>query len=346
LSQSYIIDYSIKNHVKGVLQLTFPKRLQPGDEVRIISPSTSLGIIPENHRQIAINRLKELGLRVTFSRHADELDKWNSSSIASRVADIHEAFADPNVKGILTTLGGFNANQLLSHLDYDLIQANPKVFCGYSDITALSLTFWARCGLVSYSGPHFTSFSMIKGFDYTLEYFKRCVMEKDPFEINPASNWSDDTWYLDQENRHFHTNPGPKVVFEGEAEGRILGGNLCTFNLLQGTPYMPDLEGSILFLEDDEESHPLNFDRDLQSLIHVPSFASVRGLVIGRFQQKSDLSAIRVATLLHAKPELHHIPVIVDADFGHTTPFFTFPIGGTGRIRAKGSKVTIEILEH
>lgn len=323
-----------------------PKHLQPGDEVRIVSPSTSLGVIPEEQRQIAIRRLEELGLRVTFSRHADELDKWNSSSIASRVTDLHEAFADPNVKGILTTLGGYNANQLLSHLDYDLIRSHPTVFCGYSDITVLSLAFWARSGLLSYSGPHFSSFAMERGFDYTLEYFKRCLMEEGPYETAPAELWSDDAWFVDQEHRLFHPNPGPQVVFEGEAEGRILGGNLSTFNLLQGTPYMPDLEGAILFLEDDEESHPLTFDRDLQSLMHVPSFAGVRGLVIGRFQQKSDLSAIRVATLLHAKPELHHIPVIVDADFGHTTPFFTFPIGGTGRIRAKGSKVTIEILEH
>ncbi|MDR6227210.1 S66 family peptidase [Desmospora profundinema] len=326
--------------------MPIPDRLQPGDEIRIVSPSTSLGVISEAQRRSAISRLEEMGLRVTFSSHVEERDKWNSSSVASRVTDLHEAFTDPDVKAIFTTLGGYNANQLLSHLDYERIRAHPTIFCGYLDITALSLAFWARSGLVSYSGPHFTSFSMEKGLDYTLEYFKRCVIEEEPYTITPADHWSDDAWYLDQENRRFHPNPGPQVVFEGEAEGRILGGNLCTFNLLQGTPFMPDLDGAILFLEENEESHPLTFDRTLQSLMHVPSFAGVRGLVIGRFQERSDLSAIRVATLLQAKPELHHIPVIVDASFGHTTPLFTFPIGGWGRIRAKGRAGEIEIVEH
>lgn len=109
---------------------------------------------------------------------------------------------------------------------------------------------------------------------------------------------------------------------------------------------MPDLEGTILFLEDDEESHALTFDRDLQSLLHVPSFAGVRGLVIGRFQKASNLSPERLTALLQAKPELQHIPVIIDASFGHTSPYFTFPIGGQGRIRALGNTVSIEILKH
>jgi muramoyltetrapeptide carboxypeptidase LdcA involved in peptidoglycan recycling len=80
-----------------------------------------------------------------------------SSSIASRVEDIHAAFSDSNVRGILTVIGGFNSNQLLDSLDYELIKNNPKILCGYSDITALATAITAKTGLITYSGLHFST---------------------------------------------------------------------------------------------------------------------------------------------------------------------------------------------
>lgn len=112
-----------------------------------------------------------MGFQVTFSKHAEELDRFASSSISSRVQDLHRAFRDPNVKAILTTLGGYNSNGLLKHLDYDLIRKNPKFFCGYSDITALNNAIYTKTRLVTYSGPHFSSFGMEKGLEYTNDYF-------------------------------------------------------------------------------------------------------------------------------------------------------------------------------
>lgn len=324
----------------------FPARLKPGDEIRVVSPAVSLAVITPELRQNAVQRLESLGLRVTFSDNAEECDVFNSSAVASRVADLHDAFTDPSVKGILTTLGGYNSNQLLRHLDYDLIAANPKIFCGYSDITALSNAFYARAGLVTYSGPHFSSFGMLKGFDYILESFKACLMQAEPFELRPAEFWSDEAWYRDQQNRVFRRSPGWVVVNPGQAQGRIVGGNLCTFNLLHGTDYMPSLEGSLLLVEDDEESHIRTFDRDLQSLIHQPGFEGVRGLLIGRFQNASKVALADLITLLRAKPELNHIPVVVNADFGHTTPFFTFPIGGTATLNAVEGAASLTITEH
>ncbi|MCJ7436116.1 MAG: LD-carboxypeptidase [Anaerolineales bacterium] len=87
-------------------------------------------------------------------------DAFDSSPITSRVADIHAAFADPKVKGILTAIGGYNSNQLLRYLDYDLIRANPQILCVFSDITALGTAIYARTGMISYSGPHFSTFGM------------------------------------------------------------------------------------------------------------------------------------------------------------------------------------------
>jgi len=287
-----------------------------------------------------------MGLKVTIGRHAEEIDEFSSSSIESRVEDLHEAFADPNVKGILATIGGYNCNQLLRYLDYDLIKANPKIICGYSDTTALGNAILAKTGLITYSGSSYSSCGMLKGHDYELEYFQKCLLSDREFEVKAASIWSDDQWYLDQENRAFIDNEGWLVIHEGEADGRIIGGNLCTLNLLQGTEYMPSLENSIVFLEDDCATSAELFDRDLQSLLHLPSFSGVKGLVIGRFQRGSNLTIENLVRIIQTKRELADIPVMANLDFGHTQPLFTFPIGGTARMIARKGESRLVIERH
>ncbi len=315
-----------------------PLPLERGHEVRVIAPSRSLSLIDTHVRDVALQRLTELGLKVTFSVYAEENNPhYNNGSIAHRVHDLHEAFKDSQVKAILTTLGGYNANQLLAHLDYALIQANPKIFCGFSDITALSNAIYAKTGLITYSGPHFSSFGMLHGFEYTLEYFTKLFFEQSPISLTSSTQWSNDAWYKDQEKRVFYPNDGMFVINKGAGQGEIVGGNLCTLNLLQGTEYMPNLENKILFLEDDAltgKDFLFNFDRDLQSLIHLPSFSSVKGIVLGRAEKECGMTQEKWLTLIKNKPELNLIPVIGGADFGHTTPFFTFPIGGQVRIEA------------
>ena len=323
-----------------------PAKLQFGDELRVVSPAVSLGFIAEEQKQTARERLESLGLRLSYSTNAEVIDRFDSSPVEARVSDLHEAFADPGVKAILTTLGGYNSNGLLAYLDYDLIRANPKILCGFSDITALATAIYARTGLVTYSGPHFTTFGMKLGIDYTREYFERCLMREEPFEVQPADHWSDDPWYEDQENRDFVPNSGYEVIHEGEAEGRLLGGNLGTLCLLFGTPYMPELEGSILLLEDDEEENPVDFDRHLQSLIHQPGFEGVRAVVIGKFQRVSNMEPDTLKAIIESKRELAGIPIVAGASFGHTTPQFTFPIGGYSSLRAGNGTVRFSIETH
>lgn len=323
-----------------------PQKLKKDDEIRVIAPSSSFSIISTENRELATKKLGKLGFKISFSRNAEEIDEFESSSIKSRVSDLHEAFADKNVKGILTVIGGFNVNQILSYLDYNLIKNNPKVFCGYSDITALSLAIYKKTELVNYSGPAFANFGMKKGLDYTVGHFKKCLMAEAPFEIVPSEEWSDDRWYLDQENREFTKNEGELLINEGEAEGKIIGGNLCTLNLLQGTEFMPSIKDSILLLEDDEESNLKLFDRNLQSLIHHPEFSHVRGLVIGRFQKASKTTNEKIIKMIQTKKELENIPIIANSDFGHTSPLFTFPIGGTARLSAKKDAIKLEIIRH
>ena len=325
---------------KGV-NLVLPTKLKKGDEIRVISPSCSLSIVSNDNRDLAIKRLTDMGFQVTFSKYADEIDRFASSSISSRVQDLHEAFRDPNVKAILTTLGGYNSNGLLKHLDYDLIRENPKFFCGYSDITALTNAIYAKTGLVTYSGPHFSSFGMEKGLDYTTDYFLKCLTSNEPIEILPAETWSDDSWYIDQENREFIKNEGYVSIQEGETTGDIIGGNMSTFNLLQGTPYMPNLQDKILFLEEDsltEKSTLKTFDRYLHSLMQQPNFEHVKGIVIGRMQKGAECTIADIQEMIASKLELTHIPIIANASFGHTTPIFTFPIGGRATITSNTKK--------
>lgn len=327
------------------MKRVFPEPLKAGDEVRMVAPSTSFRIIDPACREVANRRLEsDLGFKLSFGRHVEETDAFGSSSVASRLEDLHEAFRDPAVKGILTVIGGYSCNQLLGGMDWDLIARNPKVFCGFSDITALSHAILARTGLVTFSGPHFSTFGQLRHFEYTMESFKACVLSRAPYRILPSPQWSDDRWFLDQEKRTLEENPGWTVFSEGEAEGTLLGANLCTLNLLQGTEYMPDLDGSVLFVEDDCESQPHTFDRDLQSLIQQPGFSKVRGMVIGRFQRASRMAPELLAAIVKSKPELSRIPVLAGADFGHTDPKFTFPIGGTVRMKASRSGSSLEIL--
>jgi muramoyltetrapeptide carboxypeptidase LdcA involved in peptidoglycan recycling len=235
---------------------------------------------------------------------------------------------------------------LLKYLDYNLIKQNPKILVGYSDITALANAIYAKTNLVTYSGPHFSTFGMEKGLDYTMDYFQKCLMKENPFAVNPSTHWSDDAWYIDQEDRTFYLNREWSVIQEGEAEGVSIGGNLCTLNLLQGTEYMPSLENSILFLEDDYLTFPANFDRDLQSLIHQPGFKGVKGILIGRFQRKSGVTDELLQKIICSKKELRDLPILANLDFGHTSPMFPFPIGGKVEMKAWNSRSSLVFQRH
>lgn len=313
------------------MQKIIPELLKAGDEIRVIAPARGLKIIGQDVRKIARERFETLGLKVSFATNTtdENWDMTGSTTIEKRVADIHEAFADKNVKAIFTIIGGANSNQLLPYLDYDLIRKSPKFFCGFSDITALLNGIYAKTGLVTFSGPHFSSIGMLKGTEYTLDNLKIMLMGNRNNHITPSKEWSDDLWFLDQENRTFIKNEGYWTIHSGAAEGTIIGGNLGTFNLLLGSPYRPTFEkDTILFIEDTEGSDILDFERNLQALLYQPDFGNVKGLVIGRFQKGSKVTREQLEFILNNKKELAHLPIIANVDFGHSTPLLTFPIGG------------------
>ena len=319
------------------------QRLTPGDEIRIIAPSTSMAVVKGKQIDLAVNRLNDLGFKVTFGKYSENHDEFFSTTVKERIADLHDAFTDQKVKAVLTAIGGYNANQLLRHIDYDLIADNPKIFCGYSDITSLQLAIYRKTGLVTYSGPHFSSFGVKHGFEYTLKSFLEAVTNDAPFEIEPSEVWSDDPWFLEQEQRNFVQNTGYTILQEGTAAGKLIGGNLSTINLLQGTEYMPSLHNSILFIEDDEETHARIFDRQLQSLLHQPDAAGIKAILIGRFQKDSQITDMALRQIIASKSELRGIPVIANVNIGHVQPFATVPIGSTATVTAVSSNVEITI---
>ncbi len=324
-----------------------PTKLNIGDEIRVIAPSRSMCILNEETINIAKDRLERLGFKISFGKNVSKSigEDYNCASIEDRVEDLHEAFSDKNVKAILTVIGGYNVNQLLDYIDYDLIKENPKILCGFSDITALCNAIYKKTGMVTYSGPHFSSFGMKKGFEYTEQYFKNMFMQDKNVLIQSSKEWSHDSWYKNQEERTFIKNEGMKVVNKGEAEGTIIGGNLCTLNLLQGTEYMPDLEDSILFIEDDGlvgNVFNMEFDRDLQSLLHSAKNKKIRAIIVGRAEPNCDMNDEKWKRILKTKQELNDVPIVINANFGHTTPIFKFPIGGYFKVKVD-KNIKIEI---
>ena len=305
-------------------------KLNQGDEIRVIAPSRSLAIVRDEIFNKALFDLKNQGFYVTFSKHSREKDDWNSSSIQSRVEDIHEAFLDNNVKAILTAIGGFNVNQILEHIDYSIIRQHPKILCGYSDITALLSAVYAKTGLVTYHGAHFSTFGFEIESEDTKKSFFDCVMKEENLTLKPSQNANEYT-----------------VIQQGTCAGTIIGGNLCTLNLLQGTQFMPQADDIVLFLEDDNimgDYFIFEFDRNFQSLLQAYGTKRIKGVVFGRFDDSCHMNADVVRRIIADKlPK--DIPVMFGVDFGHVFPMITFPIGGKVKIEATSNPL-IRIIEH
>ena len=325
------------------MKLLYPTPLKSGDKIMVIAPSSPSTYVREHVMQTAKQRFDDLGLHAVFAPnfHSD-LFIGTPESIKQRVDDIHTAFADKSINGIFTILGGHHSNQLLDLLDFDLIKNNPKVFCGFSDITALNNAILAQTGLVTFCGPHYSSFGMLHGFDFTMDAFKKAIMREDDFDISISPEWSDDPWYRDQENRTFIKNAGAVVMHDGTAHGHLIGGNLSTFALLQGTKYMPaDFDDIILFIEDDSESSEETTIRQLNGILMQDFAHKIRGILVGRFQKSTNPDIKKIYQTIQNR--MPNVPVIINLDFGHTTPLLTIPTGAYCKMNARGNEFEITI---
>lgn len=314
-------------------------------EVRLIAPSMSLS---ENDKTKILNAekyFKSLGYSLTAGKYIFDKDTYfGCSSIKNRVEDLMNAYLDKNVEIIVCADGGYNVNQILPYLDYKIIKQNPKIIIGYSDITALLIAIMKKTNLTTYYGPMLSGFSSDN--EYTLQYFEKILKNKD-FMIHSSKVIYDYKKVNNKMEKATLKNDGMIPIQNGESFGKIIGGNLCTINLLQGTEYMPNLNDSILFLEDDADDFGndvflLEFDRNLESLLQLPN-CKIKGIVFGRFQLCSNMTVDKLKTIIKNKKKLKDVPIVCGADFGHTNPMFTIPIGAYCNLQIKNNNIEIKI---
>jgi len=186
------------------------------------------------------------------------------------------------------------------------------------------------------------------GAEYTLDSFAAQLKSNVTGQVPQSKSWSDDDWQTDQNQRRFLKNSGPITLQTGSAEGVLIGGNLCTLNLLQGTDYLPALKNSILFIEDDDlvgKWFGQEFSRNFESLLQQAGANQISGVVFGRFQKGAKITTKKLQAIIKNKPLLKGLPILAGVDFGHTTPQFTLPIGGLVRIEVREAKQTITLIE-
>lgn len=316
----------------------------------VIAPSLSLDIISKDNIEKAVHFFESrCGLKVKFMPNCRD-----NASIQARLDDLHAAFSDPSVKAIFTVIGGFSANELLPFIDYELIRRNKKIFCGFSDITVLANAITFMTGMVTFSGPHFSTMAMQLGNLVTEEAVCNLLNFENNFEnvkitLTPCEFYRDDPWYIDNtanDQSVLIPNPGHVVINRGStARGKLCGGNLAAFSLLRGTEYyIPDseLDTIILFFEwcDEYKANLEIFTQQMHAVMQSIGKNRCVGLLIGRFERSSGITMDHLSDLTHNLIRCEYIkpdcPVIANLDFGHTYPMYIMPIGGDCEITASG----------
>lgn len=325
--------------------MILPQRLQKGDKIGIVSPSSPVAALCPRRLQRGVEELEKRGFQVKLVKHVSERYKHTAGTVEQRVEDLHAMFADDEVKAIVCTIGGLNSNQLLEHLDYDFIKAHPKIFMGFSDITALLNAIYVKTGLITFLGPALLpQFGEFGGtLPYTWEYFEKTVITGGNVSIEASREWTDEFTPWDKEDnrpRVMKPNEGIKMLKPGKASGTIVGGNIGTFLLLNGTPYMPSLQDAILCVEEDEVETPATMDRFFTQLRHIGAFSKIRGMLIGRFNSKVGFKKEdSLEDIVLATTEGYGFPILYNLDFSHTDPMITIPLGGKCDMEAEGKSI-------
>lgn len=318
------------------------KPLQTGDEIRVIAPSQSWHKRRENSYAQAKLRLEEKGFVVSYAQHIKNVHRFGTGSVTDRLADLRAAYADKNVRLVWCIGGGWSANELLSGIDWELVKANPKPIIGFSDITVLVNAFYAKTGQTMLLGPNFGGLGRRRMYEYSLENAVR-VITGESTTLQQSSFWADHNM-IPRKTRSW------KVLVPGDATGTLIGGNVGTFYLLQGTEYQPQFtKDTILLVEDDDESGKVTaheFDRRLESILQQPKAKQhIKGVLVGRFNAASRVSMPDIADIISRKFG-GTIPVFADIDFGHTSPTLTFPIGGTLKMNVINKRPRLELVEY
>ena len=306
-----------------------PAALKQGDTISLVCPAYSAFI--KEDVQIAIESLEVLGFKVKKGEHIFDRYGYLAGTDEERAADINKMFANKNIKGIMAMHGGWGCARILPLLDYKTIQHNPKVFIGYSDITALLLGIYAKTGLITFHGPVGSS----SWNNFSVENFKNMLIEGNPVQmINPVKKGDN---LVQTEDRIYTINAG-------KATGRLIGGNLTVLSHILGSPYTPDFKDSILFLEDVGEDI-YRIDRMITQLKLAGILNQISGFVFGKCTDcppsKGGYGSLTMEDIYedHIKPL--KIPAFSGAMIGHIKDKFTIPVGLEAAIDAEKGSISL-----
>lgn len=325
-------------------QIILPRRLKTGDRIGVIATSSPIEGLETEIVDRAYSRIRQIGLDVIEAPNCRQITGHTAGTIQTRVDALHDFVSDPSIHGVIAFWGGYQTHQLLEYLDFDLFAANPKPIIGYSDLTPLLNAITSRTGLVTFSGPAVITFAKPTLFEYTLEWFKRVLFEGgEKLEFHPADVISTNLWFEREDLAMVErASSGWKTYNPGKAQGRLFGGNLGSLLLLSGTPYWPNLDGAILFVEEDEVETPNTIDRLFTNLRQMGTYGEIAGMVIGRFPDSVEFTEQdQFIDILDVALSGYDLPVLYDCDFGHTDPLLTLPIGAMAEMDATTRKLRL-----
>ena len=299
----------------SALRKRLPPGLSPGDTIGLVSPSSASDESLSLH--LAREVIEALGFKVKEGEHFGARRGYLAGTDAQRAGDINAMFADPAVNAIVCLRGGWGAARLLPLLDYERIRRNPKILLGFSDITALHCALQAKAGLVSFHGP--MGSSSWNGFN--VDQFRRLFLERELMDYRNKLEAGDEL--VPRRNRTV-------TLRGGKARGELVGGNLAVLVALAGTPYMPDFDGKILFLEDVGEA-PYRIDRMLSTLKLSGALDRIAGFIFGECTDCNPGGGYGSLTLEQILDDYIlplAIPAYRGAMIGHIREQFIVPVGG------------------
>jgi muramoyltetrapeptide carboxypeptidase len=297
----------------GEIMTIKPPQLKKGDLISIVSPASP----PADSTKIekAVRYFEKNGYRVTVGRSAYKVYGYLAGSDKERASDVNYAFADKRVKAIICSRGGYGSPRILDMIDYGTIQKNPKIFVGYSDITALQLAIFKETGLITFSGP-MAAVEFSNGIDPVAEeaFFEMLTSASIPIKFKRG----DDKWSR------------PRFKGKAAVQGRLLGGNLSLMTSILGTNYSPDYTGSIVLIEEVAEE-PYSIDRMLTQLRLAGIIQKASGFVLGQFTdcQPEEMDKPHFTTEQVIRNELLRggRTVVWNFPYGHVPQKLTLPIG-------------------
>jgi muramoyltetrapeptide carboxypeptidase len=304
-----------------------PKKLNKGDTIGLISPASS----PKDLTRIekATKYFESLGYRVKIGKNVGKTRAYLAGNDKERLKDLMDMFIDKIIKAVFCIRGGYGSNRLLDKIDYDIIKKNPKIFVGYSDITALQNAFLKKCGLITFAGP----MPAVDFWD----------------AINPYAEenfWKSLTWTKPLGKLPNYFEHSIEFLSKGEAIGRLIGGNLAVFVSLLATPFLPEIKNNILILEDIDEP-PYKIDRMLNQLKLAGFFNKLSAIALGIFVdcvEKEGTATLSLEEVFNDYIAKLKIPILKNLSHGHITTNLTLPIGAKTKISSKTK--TIEIIEN